>query len=274
MSQKKIRLRHLKRGLLRDTLDERDFIFSSSLKIFPVKVDHTSEMSPVKNQGSLGSCVAFSASALKEWQEIKEHLQEVEGGKRDYRQGKHYDFSEQWIYYMCKKIDGNSSEGTSFRSAMKVLSKIGVPAERAWPYNAKAKGKPKRWAHLVSRWALIGEYRRIYGLEELKKALIESPVLIGIPLTTEIFGKLVNGVIPYPKNPDKLYGGHAVCAVGYDDEKQLIKFKNSWSKFWGDRGYGYLSYNFIRDFLWAAWICKDIVVTKEMLKNTKELLDG
>jgi hypothetical protein len=61
------------------------------------------------------------------------------------------------------------------------------------------------------------------------------------------------------------------CAVGYDDNKKLVKFKNSWGKGWGDNGYGYIPYSYINDFLWDAWTCADLQVTREMLKETKSL---
>lgn len=37
-------------------------------------------------------------------------------------------------------------------------------------------------------------------------------------------------------------GGHAVLIVGYDDEAQVFKFKNSWSDKWGYKGYGRISF--------------------------------
>ena len=39
-------------------------------------------------------------------------------------------------------------------------------------------------------------------------------------------------------------GGHAVCFTGYDDEKRLVQFINSWGSYWGDDGYGYLPYSY------------------------------
>ena len=59
--------------------------------------------------------------------------------------------------------------------------------------------------------------------------------------------------------------------VGYDDDRHLFKFKNSWGTGWGDNGYGYLSYRYIDELLWSAWVAKDISVTKDMLKGTVEL---
>jgi C1A family cysteine protease len=76
-----------------------------------------------------------------------------------------------------------------------------------------------------------------------------------------------NGNIPYPNNPSEIFGGHAVCAVGYSDESKKIKFKNSWGADWGKAGYGFVSYRYINDFLWDAWSCKDLSVTRKILKE-------
>lgn len=39
-------------------------------------------------------------------------------------------------------------------------------------------------------------------------------------------------------------GGHAVCITGYDENGFLIK--NSWGEEWGDKGYGWISFNYHR----------------------------
>jgi len=258
----------------RDPDDERDFKMSSDMRKLSISmaVDHTPEMSSIKDQGRLGSCVGFAVSALKEWQEQIEHEEEVDAGKRDRRKGKEYDLSESWVYWNSKKIDPwPGEEGTSIRYAMKVLNRLGVPTEKAWPYDDIKIGKPKRWAPLIAKWAWIGKYWRVDNLQELKIALQKTPVPIGIACFREIFYVGSNGIVAYPANENDMYGGHAVCAVGYDDEKRLVKFKNSWGKGWGDDGYGYLSYSYINDYLWDAWACKDINVTRQMLKVTKSL---
>ena len=75
-----------------------------------------------------------------------------------------------------------------------------------------------------------------------------------------------------PAFPQYCYGGHAICVCGYDNKKKLIKFKNSWGDSWGEKGYGYLHYSYIENYMWDAWACKDLSVTKEMLKGAKELI--
>ena len=96
---------------------------------------------------------------------------------------------------------------------------------------------------------------------------------MGIPCFREFFYAGLNGVVPYPANPDEIYGGHALCVIGYDDSKQRVMFKNSWGEEWGNYGYGSVPYQYINDFLWDAWACKDLSMTKELLKESKSLFD-
>lgn len=263
----------------RDPIDDRDYKFTTmrpglmeTVLELPNEVDHTSNMSPVKNQGQLGSCVGFAVSAMKECQEKKEHLEEIARGKRG--RPKIYDYSEAWIYWNSKKIDPwPNEEGTSIRYAMRVLQKIGVPTEKGWPYKDVGDiGKPKRWADLVARWALINSYWRVDTLTELRLALIDGPVPIGVPCFYEIFFVGSDGIVPYPDNTDQIYGGHAICAVGYNNTTKMIKFKNSWGKDWGESGYGYLLYKYVDDFLWDAWASQDLSVIRDMLKGVKGVL--
>jgi C1A family cysteine protease len=282
MDIRKIDQTSYKLNYRKDPSDIRDYAYRTSLSApslediintLPQKVDYISKMSPIKNQGRLGSCVGFAVTALKEYQEQKEHSQEVAEGKKNHRDEKYYDLSESWIYWMSKKIDPwPNEEGTSIRCAMKVLKRIGVPTEKAWPYDDKVYGEPKIWANLVARWSLIDSYWRVDNLNELKIALSKSPVVIGIGCYAEIFNVGSDGIIKDPANPQYGYGGHAICAVGYNDFKKLVKFKNSWSTNWGQNGYGYISYNYINQYMWDAWACKDLSVTKEMLKGTRKLI--
>lgn len=256
-------------NLKKDLKDNRDFKFNRSTSL--PSVDWEKEMSPVKDQGRLGSCVGFATVAMKEWQEQKEHLKEVEMGKKYRRKEKHYDLSESWVYWNCKKIDPwPNEEGTSIRCAMKVLNKIGVPCEEAYPYSDINKGNPESWAKMVSRWGLIDSYWRCNGLEELKSALVDGPVVIGILCFREIFFVGMNGFIPYPVNPNEVFGGHAVCATGFNDKNRTVTFKNSWSMDWGRKGYGVLPYDYIKDFMLDAWHCKDMKVNKRMFNKSMD----
>lgn len=259
----------------KDPRDQRDYVFTSSVSKMlteidsvPKSVDHSNLMSPIKDQGQLGSCVGFAVTAMKEWQEQKEHLDEVAAGKRDTRKNKAYDLSESWVYWKAKEIDAwPGEEGTSIRYAMKVLKNVGVPTEKAWPYDDIDYGKPKSWAKLIAKWSIIDSYWSVSNLDDLKIALLDGPVPIGVPVFYEFFFPGYDGIIDLPYDPDAMYGGHAICAVGFNDKTKLVKFKNSWGTGWGQKGYGYLTYEYVRRYLWDAWACKDVSVTREMLKG-------
>jgi hypothetical protein len=148
-----------------------------------------------------------------------------------------------------------------------VLHKIGIPCEKAYPYSDKYKGSPESWAKLIAKWGLIDSYWRCNNLNDLKLGLQSGPVVIGIACFKEILSVGSDGIISYPSNPNDVLGGHAICAVGYNDDTKLIKFKNSWGKEWGENGYGYITYDYINDFMWDAWIAKDLQVTKKIIKE-------
>ena len=43
-----------------------------------------------------------------------------------------------------------------------------------------------------------------------------------------------------------------------DDKKKVIKFKNSWSNKWGQKGYGFLPYAYIGYYMMDAWSSVDV----------------
>ena len=247
-----------------DKLDERDYKFKTASvyeklrAVRPSSIDWSSNMSRIKDQGQLGSCVGFAMVAMKEWQEITERIMEQKeyGPTNDELK----DLSESYVYWNAKAIDGDPEEGTTLRVAMQVLKNKGVPTERFWPYSDKTRGEALDGADTAAEWTKIGSYWRVTSLEELLTALSKQPVPIGISCFEEIFSVGSNGLVPLPKNPALDYGGHAICLVGYDDEKRLLKFKNSWSTAWGQNGYGYLSYDYF-EYIIDAWTCLDLKVT-------------
>merc|ERR1712203_917952 len=53
------------------------------------------------------------------------------------------------------------------------------------------------------------------------------------------------GKMVMPSMYDSLLGGHAVMAIGYDDEEKVFVVRNSWGEEWGDSGYFYMPYDYI-----------------------------
>jgi C1A family cysteine protease len=55
------------------------------------------------------------------------------------------------------------------------------------------------------------------------------------------------GWVPMPGADEAPIGGHAVMAVGYDDDDTVFICRNSWGPGWGDAGYFYMPYAYLLD---------------------------
>lgn len=239
-----------KLGCIKDKFDDRDYLMRAYLPVkkLPKKVDYTRGMSPVRDQKDEGVCVGFAVAAgMKEYQE-----------RLDY--GKMVELSPRFVYSEARKIDGLEDifEGTTIRAAMQVLKKLGVCQEKFWPYAPHQKNNAKVGLKENAKKFRVMAYARILNLNELRLSLAnKGPVVIGV----EVFKGMMEsrtGLVPLPKKNETSIGGHAIAACGYDDEKKLIKFKNSWSDKWGDKGYGYIPYTYIERYMMDAWSSVDI----------------
>lgn len=213
---------------------------------------------PVRDQGNAGSCTGYSGCAgvgiLRRTDE--DDLSTVYSPRYAYFRAREYDF--------CETAD----VGAYLRDMVKGLANWGVPPESSWRYSDELKMIAKRPTQTADkaakRWKL-GTYHRCgdeHGqnmLLDVKTAIAAgSPVVFGFVCYESMFTPAVHrsGVIPMPSGREDFFGGHAVCAVGYDDDTQLIEFQNSWGTGWGDAGFGYLPYEYVEnrnlsDDFWA-----------------------
>jgi len=239
----------LKFGCIKDKFDGRDFLMRAYLPAvkIPDRLDYTEKMSPVRDQGDEGTCVAFaSVVGMKEYQEKLDYNRSVE-------------LSSRFLYQECKKIDGMpDTEGTSVRIAVKVLKKAGVCRENLCPYVPHQKPKITGRAVGDAKRFRVISYARILNLDDMRLSLAaKGPCVVGV-VVFEGMMTAKTGLVPMPKKGERSLGGHAICPVGYDDRKKLIKFKNSWSEKWGLAGYGFLHYAYIEKYLMDAWSTVDV----------------
>lgn len=246
-------------GCRKDPKDLRDIPMALVLPPIPLpkSFDYTRQMSPVRDQGSDGTCVAFaSVVGIKEYQDSKEYRKLIK-------------LSPRFVYSLCKKFDGApEEEGTYPRVAMKVLLNYGVCPENYWPYRPQQKDRPKKNAEKDAKRYRIKAYARLKAVLEMKRSLlVNGPFLAGVKVFESWLAKKVQktGLIPIPKRNEQLIGGHAVCIVGFNDSRQLFKFKNSWSAKWADKGYGYLPYEYIKRYCSDAWSSTDLIENPKAL---------
>jgi C1A family cysteine protease len=254
-------------GCLKDPKDLRDISMGLVLPPIPLpsKIDYTAEMTPVRNQGDEGTCVAFaSVVGVKEYQDTKEYKNPIK-------------LSPRYLYSLCKKYDGSpEEEGTYPRVAMKMLLKYGTPPESYWPYRPHQTDKPKLKADTVALRYRVRAYARLKTILEMKRSLVvNGPYLAGVDVYESWFTKKAEktGMVPMPKKSEQYQGGHAICIVGFDDTRKLFKFKNSWGDDWGEAGYGYLEYGYMKQYCVDAWSDTDLIENPMVLvRKIKEVL--
>ncbi len=253
-----------KLGCRKDPKDFRDIPMGLVLPPIPLpkRMNYLSRMTPVRNQGNEGTCVAFaSVVGVKEYQDTLEYkkLQEL---------------SPRFVYSLCKKLDGiPDEEGTYPRIAMKVLLDNGVCRERFWPYQPHQADKPEQGADKDARKYRIKAYARLDGILEMKRSLVvNGPFMAGVAVYESWFTPQAEktGLIPMPGKNEYRQGGHAVCIAGYDDTKKLFTFKNSWGEDWGNKGYGYLKYAYMEKFCLDAWSGTDLIDDPQALVKARE----
>jgi C1A family cysteine protease len=220
-------------------------------------VDLRQWCSPVENQGTLGSCTAHAGIGIIEYYEKKAFNKHIEG-------------SRLFLYKVTRNLmQVKGDTGAWLRDVMAALVLCGVPAEKYWPYNvADFEKEPDAFIYSVA-----DNYEALkYFCHDPLGAKIPYPAVLdsvkkyleaGIPSMFGFWGfssykdSDVVGGIPYPGEGEKAEWGHAIVAVGYDDAKKIKNLKsgktttgallirNSWGKEWGDKGYGWLPYDYV-----------------------------
>ncbi len=243
-------------GCWKDPVDKRDIPLGIILPRLtaPDEVDYTRRMSPVRDQGAEGTCVAFAAAVgVKEYQEEKE-------------EGRLIPLSPRYLYSACKEIDGSpNQEGTYPRTAMKVLARRGVCREECWSYRPYQTDSPCPEADRQAYPFRIRTYARLEGVEEMTRSLsVNGPFLAGVEVFPEWMEER-GGKIPLPREGENSLGGHAVCIVGYSRAGKFFKFKNSWGERWGEAGYGYLPFGYLESYCRDAWSATDLIAHPDSL---------
>jgi C1A family cysteine protease len=228
-------------GWLPDLPDQRDFsygVIKPRIAKLPGKVDLRRRCPPIENQGDIGSCTAHALVAALEFLEIKDNCAFV-------------DLSRLFVYYNERAIEGATAHdsGAFLRDGIKSLAKQGVCPEKDWPYRAtQFTKKPAAKCYAAAKQHQITSYHRISSLDQMRACLADGfPFVFGFTVYTAFESTAVgkSGVLNLPGPKEKMMGGHAVMAVGYDHAQRRFLIRNSWDTDWGMKGYFTMPYDYL-----------------------------
>jgi len=223
----------------------------------PVSVDLRNWCSPVDDQGMLGSCTAHAGVGVIEYYEKKAF-------------GKFIKASRLFLYKVTRNLMKTKGDtGAFLRTTIGAIALFGVPPEEYWQYTDDEKRfdeEPPAFCYAFAQnYQAITYFRHdAPGISEqellnsIKTYLAKGhPAMFGFSVYSSIREAEKDGKIPFPSPKERIEGGHAIVAVGYDDRieiknphnrsktKGALLIRNSWGTSWGEGGYGWLPYEYV-----------------------------
>ena len=233
------------------TLDE------SKLQDLPKLIDLSENMTPAKNQSNRGACTYFSTLGMVEGT-IKKDL------------GVEVNLSEEYLIFKSKDLGRfQNMESSTTDANIATIINGGLILEDDWSYqpswfkmippcidfdNSNLEAPKICFSHNgPSKDALnrlidsknIKFYSKQKNTNEIIKFLAKNKRPLTMSIVVNFNAWEESGETDYNeglrqiclRSPEKC-GGHSIVLTGYDMEKRVFMFKNSWGKNWGKNGFG------------------------------------
>ncbi|XP_058093781.1 cysteine proteinase COT44-like [Magnolia sinica] len=205
---------------------KRNFIYGNTSEPLPATMDWRKKgaVTGVKDQGSCGSCWAFSTIAAVE-------------GINQIKTGELVALSEQELVDCDKKINEGCNGGLMDYAFQFIVENGGISSERDYPYTATDNQcdltKKKSGVVVIDGYEDVP----VNSDDALMRAVAHQPVSVGIEAGGLEFQFYLNGVFTGTCGTNL---DHGVSVVGYGTTNKGIKYwivKNSWGSDWGEDGY-------------------------------------
>lgn len=200
-------------------------------------VDLREFFTPVRNQGSLGSCCVFATTSLYEYL--------LKKGKDADR-----DFSERFVFYYTNILKGKPDGGASYKTVLDAMAENGVCEENLCPYDLDKMGEePSVQARNDAQNHRVTEAMNVRVRHEDITSALSAGYPVGISLKLfDSFGETYKGFVSYPTDEELASdetGYHAMVVVGYSEKDNVYIVRNSWGESFGDNGYCYIPFSYI-----------------------------
>lgn len=238
-NMKKIDVSKFGKGAVIIPLTRKDYRLELATAVpLPIKFSLKDKVGKVKNQNGSGSCVGQAFAYYAEVINNIETKEKVELSARDIYSLIYQPESGAWLKDGASKIcnsgvvlekDAVSYDNGNPPSEQFMRNRNDITDEEI--ENGKTYIALK---YLTFDWGNIESY---------KQAIVQGNGCVTAVESNNIC--FANAEVLVPDNKSQVDWAHAIYLIGYDDNKRVFEFVNSWGEQWGDNGFGYLPYDYI-----------------------------
>ena len=228
-------------GAILSPIDVRDYKVACAAMAEDFPEEFELSMPNVKNQGSVGSCVAHSLAVAIEY------FSRLQGDDtREMSVG---------FIYANRSTSSHTGRGMIVRDALEAVRKHGNVAQTLFPYNKEV---PEILELFNSNYINIApdayqnkitSYYRVYSENEIKASLMEhGPVIFAMEWYSDI--KIKNGIMNTKQESSSQNGHHCMVIYGWNKDGWLMQ--NSWGSLWGNKGRAIIPYDVKFNEVWGV----------------------
>lgn len=225
---------------------------ASLLKPIPPVIDLRNKLGACYDQGQTNGCTANAIAGA---------IQLLNPAYRP---------SRMFIYWNERSADGDPTQdnGSTIQVGLDTTKHFGVCPAGMWPYTQATLFKQPPESCYNEKEDAINKYQYVNSLDDAKQSLAQGfPVIVGMAVYPQLDGAEIaeNGILTMPGPNDTQDGGHAVLAVGYNDETQQLIIRNSWGTDWGIKGYFYMPYAYAEnpDYVFEMWSVQKVGIVMQ-----------
>jgi C1A family cysteine protease len=199
----------------------------------PDRVDLSSKMPVVRNQGPTDSCVSWAATYVAASYSLR-----TRGVAAALMLSPSFTYNQEARDQWCRR-------GTNISKTLNLLREVGSLPIDEFVFDGGWCGRQPTAAELeragqfrIRSWAAFDGS----SIDKVKQQLARGvPIIFAVRTTPKMHALRGDAVLEEDDVPGE---GHALVAVGYDDAKHAFLIQNSWGASWGEKGYGWFGYEF------------------------------
>jgi C1A family cysteine protease len=199
----------------------------------PERVDLSSKMPAVRNQGPTDSCVSWAVTYV-----AGSYALRARG------LGAALTLAPSFTYNQLAH-DQSCHRGTNVSRTLNVLRDAGALPIDEFAFDGGWCGREPTSVEVerakqfrIKGWQAFDAT----AIDRVKQQLARGvPVVFSMRTTQKVHALRAGAVLEEDDVPGE---GHAMVVVGYDDAKHAFLIQNSWGKSWADKGYGWFGYEF------------------------------